>query len=219
MDYYKNKKFIASYSGGKDSTLAIYKAIQQGMEPIGLITTYNKDRKKSWFHGIPTDLLKKISEQINIPIDFIITSGEMYRENFVNKLKSAREQGAEFCVFGDIDIEGHIKWCTDVCNDAGIKAYFPLLHESRKKIVYDFINLGFKSMITTVDNSRLDDKFLGKVLSIEVVDEIEKSGADICGENGEYHTFTYDGPLFSNPVTFSAGEIIYFEKYSILPIK
>lgn len=219
MDNYINKKFVASYSGGKDSTLAIYRAIQKGMKPIGLITTYNTDRNRSWFHGIPTDLLNKISKEINIPIELIVTNGEMYRENFVNKLKSSREQGAEICVFGDIDIEGHLKWCTDVCIEAGIKAYFPLMYENRKNIVYEFIDLEFKSIITTVDNSRMSNSFLGKILSRDIVNEIEKNGADICGENGEYHTFAFDGPLFSNPVQFSTEEIIHVDNYSTLPIK
>lgn len=219
MKNYKEKKFVASYSGGKDSTLAIYRAIQKGMKPISLITTYNIDRNRSWFHGIPTDLLNKISEEINIPIELIVTKGEIYRENFVNKLKLAVEQGAEFCVFGDIDIEGHLKWCTDVCNEAGIKALFPLMYENRRDIVYEFIDLGFKSIITTVDNSRMSNDFLGKILSKDVVNEIEKSGADICGENGEYHSFAFDGPLFTNPVQYSTEDIIHYENYSTLPIR
>lgn len=218
MKKYEGKRFIASYSGGKDSTLAIYRAIQMGMIPMELITTYNVDEKQSWFHKIPKELLNRISNEIKIPISLIETSGDKYQENFETKLKLAREQGAEVCVFGDIDLDEHLEWCTDRCKVAGIEAYFPLWKEKRKNLVYEFIDLGFKTIITIVDNNRMSDKFVGNILTRVIADEIEKTGADICGENGEYHTFTYDGPLFKSPVSYSIGEKIHNNNYTILPI-
>lgn len=217
MDY-KGKKFVASYSGGKDSTLAIYRAIKMGMIPVELITTYNIDKERSWFHGIPDEILNRISEEISIPVSLIKTKGEEYALNFEKKLRQAKENGAEFCVFGDIDIEGHLEWCTDICNKAGIEAYFPLWKEERKNLVYEFIDAGFKTIITVVDNSRMPEEFAGKILTREVADEIEKSGADICGENGEYHTFAFDGPIFKNPVEFKAGQIIKVDNFTLVPI-
>lgn len=215
----KGKKFIGSYSGGKDSTLAIYRAISQGMEPIELITTYNLDKERSWFHGIPQPLLDRISKEMNIPISLIKTTGEEYAQNFEKKLKEAKEAGAEFCVFGDIDLEEHLKWCTDRCIAAGIEAYFPLWQESRKKLVYEFIDAGFKTIITVVDTKRMPEKFLGQILTRELADDIELSGADICGENGEYHTFAFDGPLFLNKVSYTTEEKVHSDNYAILPIK
>lgn len=214
----RGKKFVASYSGGKDSTLAIYRAILQGMIPIELFTTYNADRQQSWFHGIPNELLNRISDEINIPISLINTTGEKYQENFEAYLRKAKELGAEVCVFGDIDLEEHLKWCTDRCIAVGLEAFFPLWKECRKDLVYEFINIGFKTMITVVDTSRLSQNFAGKILTKEVAEEIEKSGADICGENGEYHTFSFDGPLFKNSVKFQVNPIIKHEKYAVVPI-
>lgn len=213
------KNFIASYSGGKDSTLAIYRAISQGMKPLELITTYNTDKNRSWFHGIPQPLLNTISVEMNIPISLIETSGDLYAENFELKLKEAKKNGAEVCVFGDIDLEKHLNWCTDRCKAAGLRAYFPLWQESRQKLVYEFIDLGFKTIITVVDTNRMPDYFLGKLLTRSLADEIAECGADICGENGEYHTFAFDGPLFSKPVSFSIEEKIYSDNYAIIPIK
>lgn len=215
---FKGKKFIASYSGGKDSTLAIYRAIKQSMEPVELFTTFNTDRGLSWFHGIPEQLLHNISNEMRIPITLLKTTGEQYKENFESKLKKAKELGVEVCVFGDIDLEEHLKWCTDRCIAAGIEAYFPLWQESRKKLVYEFIETGFKTIITVVDTSRLSEKFIGKILTKQVAEEIELSGADICGENGEYHTFAFDGPLFKNPVSFNTGNIINHNNYVIIPV-
>ena len=146
------------------------------------------------------------------------SSGYAYRKKFVAKLKEAKEKGAELCVFGDIDIEGHFDWCNKVCEEAGIEAYFPLWNEERKKVVYEFIDEGFKTVITIVDSSRMPEHFLGKILTRDIADEIAASGADICGENGEYHSFAFDGPLFKNPVDFTKEEIIKIDKFAILPI-
>jgi uncharacterized protein (TIGR00290 family) len=219
MDRYKGRKFVASYSGGKDSTLAIYRAIKLGMIPMELITTFNVDKERTWFHGIPQNILDNISKEMNIPISLIRTKGDEYTEKFEAKLREAKENGAEYCVFGDIDLEGHLEWCTQRCKAVGLEAFFPLWKESRKKLVYEFIDLGFKTLITVVDTSRMPEYFVGKVLTREVADEIEKSGADICGENGEYHTFAFDGPLFKNAVKFDVGDKLKIDNLAIVPIK
>ena len=218
MDSLKGKTFIASYSGGKDSTLAIYRSISQGMIPVEIFTTYNIDKKRSWFHGIPQRILDRISSEIDIPVSLIKTTGKEYTKNMEAKLLQAKKMGAEYCVFGDIDLEGHLAWCTERCNNVGMKAYFPLWKESRKELVYEFIDSGFKTIITIVDKTRMSEEFLGQILTREVADAIEKSGADICGENGEYHTFAYDGPLFKNPVKFTKADKVEEDKYAILPI-
>jgi uncharacterized protein (TIGR00290 family) len=213
------KKFIASYSGGKDSVLALYKAIKSGLSPLGLITTYNTDEKRSWFHGITENIIQKVSDSLEIPITLIKTSGEKYEENFEAALSEAKEKGAEVCVFGDIDIEGHLKWCSSRCEKTGLTAYFPLWQEPRKKVVHEFIDSGFFSLITIIDSARLPKRFLGQVLTKETADAIEESGADICGENGEYHTFVFDGPIFKNKIELSAGEKFERDHYCILPIE
>jgi len=214
----KGKKFVASFSGGKDSTLAIYRAIKSGMIPVEFIITYNTDRGRSWFHGIPEALLSTIEESVGVAIRLIKTTGEEYGENFEKALKASKERGAEVCVFGDIDLEGHLTWCKDRCEAVEIEAYFPLWQESRKSIVHEFIDSGFKAAITIVDTNRMPDSFLGETLSKVVAKDIEKCGADICGENGEYHTFVYGGPLFKKEIEFAFGEKHSQDNYRILPV-
>jgi len=218
MNNLQGKRFIASYSGGKDSVLAIYRALKLRLSPLGLIMTYNTDANRSWFHGITDNIIQNASDSLAIPINLIKTSGEKYQENFENALLDAKNKGAEVCVFGDIDIEGHLEWCTARCEKAGLIPYFPLWKEERKKVVYEFIDAGFSAIITIVDTSRMPKEFLGQVLTKEVVDDIEKSGADICGENGEYHTFVFDGPIFANKIDFSIDEKIERDKYVILSL-
>ena len=211
------KKFVASYSGGKDSIFAVYRATEAGLVPIELITTYSE--KRSWFHGMAESLLKRVSDSVGIPLTLIRTPGDLYKENFEKALTASKESGVEVCVFGDIDIEGHLKWCTERCEAVGLIPYFPLWKADRKKLVYDFIDAGFKTIITIVDTTRMSEEFLGQVLTRDVADDIEKRGADICGENGEYHTFTYDGPLFKEKVEFTIIDKTRRDKYATLSIE
>lgn len=215
-----NKNTVFSFSGGKDSCLAVYRALKEGYEPISLITTYNKDGDRSWFHGIPKDLLKEISQSMSIPVSFMETSmGDDYSKAFEDILKDFKsEKDVNTCVFGDIDIEDHLNWCKERCETACIDAIFPLWQESRESLVKEFIRLGFKAIITLVNRDFLGEYFLGKELTLDLLEEIESEGADICGENGEYHTFVFDGPIFSYPVNFETDEIKELGKYSALPI-
>jgi len=218
MSNLNGKKFVASYSGGKDSVLAIHKAVEAGLMPLELITTYRTDANHSWFHGLSGTILQKVSNSMSIPIKLVKTTGEKYEESFEKALIEAKANGAEACIFGDIDIEEHLEWCSLRCQKTGLIPYFPLWNENRKKLVYEFIDSGFSSIITIVDTRRLSVEFLGKTLSKELVDSIEKSGADICGENGEYHTFAFDGPLFSGRVDFEVVDRIKRDQYVILDI-
>ncbi len=214
----QGKKFVLSYSGGKDSILALYRAVQMGMEPCGLLTTYNIDMGRSWFHGIPEEVLQAVSDSLGLPVTLIRTSGDAYRDNFLRLLKAKKAEGVEACVFGDIDIAGHLEWCTELCRDAGIEAVFLLWQQPRAQLVRELIDLGFVANITVVDTSRLGEKHLGMVLSEEVLASIVEDGADVCGENGEYHSFVSDGPLFSAPVSFAFGEKLRREPFVVLPL-
>ena len=212
------KKFVASYSGGKDSVLAIDRSLSAGMQPVALITTFNTDRKRSWFHGIPDAILKRVSRSVGIPLWFLETSGEEYTRNFEKELRKAKEHGAEVCVFGDIDIEAHRVWCTERCVAAGLEVYFPLWGEKRDRIVSEFIDKGYTATLTVVDTSRMAESFLGKNLTVALVDKMRSAGVDVCGENGEYHTFVSDGPIFKVPISFSFGEKQKEKKYASLPL-
>lgn len=215
----KGKKFVASYSGGKDSILAIYRAIKLGLKPSSLIITYNVDLERSWFHGVPKELIDEVSEALNIPIKLIETKGEDYANSFEEELKRQKESGVEVCVFGDIDIDDHLKWCTDRCIATDLEAFFPLWQEDRRSLVNEFINEGFTANITVVDTKRLSEKHLGMKLSHDAIESIVQEGADACGENGEYHTFVSNGPMFKKEVMFEYGDIVRNGQYSVLPIK
>ncbi|AIY78900.1 diphthine--ammonia ligase [Clostridium botulinum] len=214
------KKFIMSYSCGKDSTLALYRMIKAGHKPEVLLVTVDKKNSRSWFHGVPEKLIREMADSLNISLLLVDSEGgNDYESTFTKALICAREKhGIDFCVFGDIDLEPHRAWCTDRCNEASIEAVFPLWQENREDLVYEFIDSGFKTVIKNVKLKCMSEDFLGKVLTTDVVEQIKATGSDACGENGEYHTFVYDGPLFNYPINFSKKGIIKTQEYGYLDI-
>lgn len=200
--------FVISYSGGKDSALALYRMIVQGHTPVAMLTTVNYEQDRSWFHGIPSELLHKVSESLNIPLITCTCRPDEYIEIFENSLRKAKAMGAEACVFGDIDIQEHAEWNNARCDAAGLKCSLPLWQEEREALTKEFIKLGFKAVIKIVQKKFLDESFVGKTLTSELIENIKKTGADACGENGEYHTFAYDGPIFNYPVNVEIKQIV-----------
>lgn len=214
----EKRKFVASFSSGKDSTLSVYKAIQAGMEPLGLVITYNTDAERAWFHGLPESVIQRLSEALAIPIELIRTSGAEYEANFEKKLREYRAAGADTCVFGDIDIEGHLQWGMDRCANSELTPFFPLWQMDRKAAVMEFLDCGFTTRITTVNTSLMSADYLGKALTRELMSEMEADGIDVCGENGEYHTLVTDGPLFKKPFQYAFGQPVFDHGYAKLPV-
>jgi uncharacterized protein (TIGR00290 family) len=210
--------FAVSYSGGKDSALALYRMITQGHRPVAMITTVDYTQDRSWFHGIQSELLNKVSESLNIPMIICACKPEEYTESFEDALKKSKNLGAEACVFGDIDIEVHSEWNNARCDAAGLKCILPLWQEEREALVKEFIDCGFKAVIKIVQLKALDESFLGKILTYELIEQIKSTGSDPCGENGEYHTFVYDGPIFSSPVSFSVKGTVDFVTHRAVDI-
>ena len=208
-------KVAVSYSGGKESAMSLYRAIGQGHTPILLITTFNADKNISYFHGIDETILNRVADSLGVPSLLVKTTNKEYTQDFEKALLHAKSLGAQACVFGDIDIEGHRAWCTERCENAGLEALFPLWGENRKSVVYECIDSGFVANIAVVNTKYLSDDFLGQQLTREVADRIAGEGADICGENGEYHTFVSAGPIFKKPVQFSFGEKIIRDEYAL----
>ncbi|MBE6071184.1 MAG: diphthine--ammonia ligase [Clostridium butyricum] len=214
----KKKKVIVSFSGGKDSTLSLYRMIKQGYDIIGLLVTFDKNNN-SCFHQIPKKIFEEISNALDIPLfEAICYETKSYEKEFENILKVAKDKGAEVCVFGDIDIEHHKKWGLDRCENTGIDGYFPLWHEDREKLTYEVIDCGFKAVIKKVNLNCLNESFLGKKLTNDLVNEIKNLGCDPCGENGEYHTIVIDGPIFKNEITLNIVNKEIVGEYGYLTI-
>ena len=192
-----NNKFVLSYSGGKDCMLALYRKIQEGCIPVALLTTVKKSVEETWTHGLSYDLLEQVSKSLELPIIYAECEASEYEDKFEEKLKVAKEMGATSVVYGDIDIQPHKQWGIDRATNAGLNYEFPLWQEDREKLVHEVIDNGFKAIIKKVNLDCMGGDFLGKTLTKELIEKIKDTGSDACGENGEYHTFVVDGPIFN----------------------
>jgi uncharacterized protein (TIGR00290 family) len=196
-------KVFSSWSGGKECALATYKAISQGHEVLYLLNFVSEDGERSRSHGIKASVVALQAEAIGIPLIQVKTSWENYEENFKKVVRELKNKGIEGGVFGDIDIEEHREWVERVCGEVGIKALSPLWGIKAEKLIEELLKLKFKAIIVA---TRLDENFLGKVLDKALVRQISKLGSHPCGENGEYHTFVTEGPIFKKALKVTSGE-------------
>jgi uncharacterized protein (TIGR00290 family) len=196
---------LVSWSGGKDSCLAMWRARQSGMMIRRLITAMDESGASSRSHGIPPQLLQAQADALGAELHFYQTSWKTYEEKFIAMLRAARTDGITHAVFGDIDLLPHREWEEKVCAQAEIVPCLPLWDEQRRKLVDEFLSLGFKAVVVCVNGDYLGEEFCGREFDQAFLADLPAS-VDACGENGEFHTFVYDGPAFAKPVAFARGE-------------
>ena len=213
------KNSLCSWSGGKDSCFALIQAIQLGYTPKVLLNVLNEEGKISRSHGIPSHILQKQSESANLPIHLIRSSWEEYEKHFTTALSELKEQyQLTHAVFGDIDLQAHRDWEEKVCANAGLTAVLPLWKQDRKALVMQMLEAGIETMIVSC-NKKMGEKFIGKIITAALIDELEISGIDPCGENGEYHTLVLDCPLFSSAIKVRETEKILHDNYWFAKLK
>jgi len=208
-----NDNFFCSWSGGKDSSLALYKAIQSGSYPCFLLTMMIETGDRSRSHGIPRNVLEEQARCIGIPIRFCSTSWNSYTENFLEELSFFKNSDIQKGVFGDIDIESHRQWVESTCNREKIIAWLPLWQIERTTLLYELIKKGFRAEIVAVKEGVLPPTYLGRILNDEILEEFKALGIDLCGEAGEYHTIVTDGPIFKQPLYIKHGKQVLRDGY------
>lgn len=212
-------KFIASFSGGKDSILALYKSMKVG-EPIGLIVMMEEEGKRSRSHGMPPELISAQAESIGLPVFTAAASWDDYEAKFITLLEQAKRQGAEVLVTGDLDMPVQDCWHDKVTQIAGLKLGMPLWEMDHHEAVKEFIDLGFISVLVTVNVTLgMREEDLGRTLTHDYVKELQARGIDPCGEGGEFHTTVIDGPLFKHPIPVRKGNIVKNGDYAFLPLE
>jgi len=196
----KNLPFFSSWSGGKDSCLAFYYAVQAGGKPCYLFTMLSEEGERSKSHGLPLRILEQQAASLGVPLITVAASWEDYEKVFIGQLREFKAKGVEVGVFGDIDLEEHRQWQENACAAAGMKAYLPLWGKSRQKVVTELVDLGFQAVIVAVNEEIMDRSYLGRVLDKQLMLKLAADGIDVAGENGEFHTIVTNGPLFRFPV-------------------
>ncbi len=214
----KKRPFFCSWSGGKDSCLALYYGIQEGGVPNYLLTMMTEAGERSRAHGLSQEVLEKQAESLGIPLITAATSWESYERVFRSSLATLRDKGVETGVFGDIDLQEHREWIEGVCQKEQIDPYFPLWNRERVEVVREFVRLGFQATIVAVQEGVLSKSYLGKSLTEELIDNMIRQGIDPAGEAGEYHTLVTAGPIFNRPLVFAIKDRSLRDGYWYLDI-
>ena len=210
--------FFCSWSGGKDSCLALYHAIHNNGKPQYLFTMMTEDGRRSRSHGLHLSIIQEQSRLLGIPLRTAAASWEDYEDAFVTKLSRFKEQGIEYGVFGDININEHLRWCEKVCTSAGLQPYHPLWKRARQELLYEFIELGFEATIISIKEGKLSRDFLGKKITKKLIKDLSRAGIDVSGEAGEYHTVVTGGPIFSSSINLVLGNQVLRDGYSFLDV-
>jgi len=214
-----HKRSIVSFSGGKDSSLALYHALQSGTV-IGLIVMLEEQGQRSRSHAMPLDIIEAQADAIGLPVFMTSSSWADYEDKFIDLMNQAKQKGVEVLVTGDLDMPQHGCWHDRVTQQVGLKLGMPLWLRPHREVVEEFINLGFRSVVVTV-NLKLGMKVedLGKILTLEYIQELESRDIDPCGEGGEFHTTVIDGPIFNKAIPVRQCNIVYHEEYAFLPLE
>lgn len=215
----EQRQSIVSFSGGKDSSLALYHAMQTGTV-IGLIVMLEEQGQRSRSHAMPLEIIWAQADAVALPVFMTSSSWADYETKFIALLDQAKQHGAEVLVTGDLDMPEHGCWHDRVTQQVGLKLGMPLWLRPHREVVEEFINLGFRSILVTVNlklGMQVED--LGKILTLEYIQELEDRGIDPCGEGGEFHTTVIDGPIFNKAIPVRHGDIVYHEEYAFLPLE
>lgn len=208
----KKEKAIMNWSGGKDSALALY-ALQNAekYELDGLLTTINEQFNRVSMHGLREELLDLQAERIGLPLHKIKlpfkVSMDIYNKRIGNKMQELKDEGLRHSVFGDIFLEDLRAYREKQLEQVNFKGVFPIWGKNTTELIHEFVDLGFKAVLICVNAKHLGKEFLGREIDLSLLNDLPKE-VDPCGENGEYHSFVYDGPIFSKPIAFEKGDIV-----------
>lgn len=206
------QKVSVSWSGGKDAALALYRILHSDeFEVVSLHTTFNAESKRVGMHGIPEALIEKQAEVLGLPLEKIYLPKDNSHGRYEKIMKvfceQQQEKGVAAIVYGDILLADLKAYREKQLETVGLKAIFPLWGADTAQMANEFIGLNFKTLICCLHVQKLPKSALGKTLDKALINRIAQT-ADPCGENGEFHTFTFDGPLFRTPVAFEMGEAV-----------
>ncbi|MBC7655211.1 MAG: diphthine--ammonia ligase [Oligoflexus sp.] len=206
------KKFcVFNWSGGKDSALALYHCLQNPeLEIKYLVTTINDSVNRISMHGVRYNLLVAQAQSIGIPL-YEIRLPEMptmssYDETMRLHLNKLKEEGITHSVFGDIFLEDLKKYREERLAEIGLRGIFPLWKKDTTRLINEFLSLGFKTVIVCTKENLVE--FVGQVITLDLIKQLPKE-VDVCGENGEFHTFVFEGPIFKTPIKYSLGEKVF----------
>jgi uncharacterized protein (TIGR00290 family) len=206
------EKIIFTWSGGKDSAMALYELqLTHKYEVSALLTTITEDYERISMHGVRRILLEQQADSLGLPLEKLFISKNASNEEYESKMQEAlikyRVTGVSSVVFGDIFLEDLRKYREDNLSKINMKGIFPIWKRDTTELAHAFLDLSFKAVVICVDSNVLDKKFVGRAFDERFLSELPTS-VDPCGENGEFHSFVYDGPIFRERIVFTMGDIV-----------
>ena len=215
-----------SWSGGKDCCLAYWNMFSDGKGIGYLLNTYRRESGRVAFHGVRAEMVQRQADSLGVRLLQKEVFGNCYEEQFIEALLELKAEHVSGVVFGDIDAKENRQWAENVCRKAGLDSYFPLWDIDQKRILSSFIELGFKAAVVAVDDKFFNEGELGRQLDrdwLMHISELNSSGRDppitYCGENGEYHSFVYDGPAFRSPIEFRRGVKVHRDGHWLIDLE
>lgn len=211
----QRKKAVFNWSGGKDSALALQKVLKSNeFEVVSLLTTIDEETSTSSIHSIPLKILSKQAKSIGIPLYSVALSKKKinYEKGMTDAVMHFKKQDVTHFIFGDIFLSDVKLYRENILNPLGIQIVEPLWGMTSEEVMNDFFKSGIKSKIIVTQADKLDQSFIGKEINGDFVKKLPKD-VDLCGENGEYHSFSYDGELFNYKIDFklSTPRLITYE--------
>jgi uncharacterized protein (TIGR00290 family) len=208
-----NEKILFCWSGGKDSALALQEIQHHNTyEVIALLTTVTEEYDRVSMHGIRRVLLDQQAVSLQYPLEKVFISknspeGE-YESRMEELLLKYLNKGVTSVAFGDIFLEDVRAYREHNLSKIGMKGIFPIWKRDASELAHAFIRLGFKALITCIDSHVLDKTFVGRAFDEQFLSELP-SQVDPCGENGEFHSFVFDGPIFQRKIPYTTGEVVF----------
>jgi len=211
-------EYAASWSGGKDSCFACWKAISQGLKVNHLLNFINTDSTRAMSHGLDRKLIALQAQAMGLPILQQKVTWETYEAGFKKALAELKLKGTTGLITGDIYLQEHKDWIDRVCSESGVKAVLPLWGMDSARLLAEFIDVGFKAIVVSVKTQVLGKEWLGRQVDKKLASELEQLAIDVCGEAGEFHTFVYDGPIFKKPIKIGKASPISRNNHCTLDI-
>ena len=200
--------YIVSWSGGKDSCLACYKAMLSGYDISYLVNFVSKEYKRVSFHGTEAKLIQMQAESIGIRLLQKETTKDGYEQEFKEAIRSLIPDGITGMVFGDIYLQEHKDWTERVCSELGIEAVEPLWGKEPEEILSDFIDAGFEAVIVGAQSKFIHREWIGRQVDRNFMEYLKNRNICPCGENGEYHTLVINGPIFNKRIEIIEAKTI-----------
>jgi uncharacterized protein (TIGR00290 family) len=212
--------YLASWSGGKDSTLAVARALEKGVKVTAIANFISDDYRRVRFHGTRAELIGHQAELAGFTLYQRETSATGYEEDFKAAVRERVAEGYTGMVFGDIYLDEHRQWVERVCAEVGIEPMEPLWGEATLKLITEFVERGFKAVIVSGMREHVEKEWIGKTVDMDFIEHMKgRPGADPCGERGEFHTFVTGGPIFNGSIEITDSEVIERQGFWMLDIK